>query len=164
SLARDATVRLFPHDTSVRVRGLQAHGKAVDMVRAGDRAAIALAGVELDDVRRGALLVHGDAWRASRVLRGDIELIDDAVITLGPRSLVRFHLGTNDVGARLIVRDAALEPGVTLSARIVLDEAIVARAGDRFVLRAASPVVTLGGGVITDPMAPLRARPWPLAA
>jgi selenocysteine-specific elongation factor len=42
----------------------------------------------------------------------------------------------------------------------VLDEPVVTRAGDRFVLRDASPVATLGGGVVTDPLAPVRARPW----
>jgi len=164
TLARDATVRLFPLGMVARVRGLHAHGKAVDVVRAGERAGIALAGVELDQVGRGAVLVQGDAWRSSRVLRGDLSLLPDAATTLGPRSRVRFHLGTNEVGARLVVRESVLEPGVEHSARIVLDEGIVARAGDRFVLRAASPVSTLGGGTITDPHAPVRARPWPLAS
>lgn len=162
SLARDATVRLFPSDTTARVRGLHAHGHVVDTVRAGDRAAIALVGVELEHVRRGAVLVQGDAWASSRVIRADVALLPDAVVTLGPRSRVRFHLGTSDVGARLVVRDAAIEPGATLSARVVLDEPVVVRAGDRFVLRAASPVSTLGGGIVTDPLAPIRARPWPL--
>jgi len=162
TLARDATVRLFPSDTSARVRGLHVHGHVVDTVRAGDRAAIALVGVELDQVRRGAVLVQSDAWASTRVIRADVSLLPDAAVTLGPRSRVRFHLGTNEVGARLVVRDAPLEPGVTLSARVVLDEPIVVRAGDRFVLRAASPASTLGGGIVTDPLAPLRARPWRL--
>ncbi|MEO8335846.1 MAG: selenocysteine-specific translation elongation factor [bacterium] len=164
TLARDATVRLFPLGMVARVRSLHAHGKSVDIVRAGERAGIALVGVELDQVGRGAVVVQGDAWRASRVLRGDLALLPDAAATLGPRSRVRFHLGTNEVGARLVVRDSVLEPGIEHSARIVLDEGIVARAGDRFVLRAASPVATLGGGTITDPHAPMRARPWPLVS
>ncbi len=162
TLARDAMVRLFPLGVLARVRGLHAHGRAVDLVRAGERAGVALAGVELDQVGRGAVLVQGDAWRSSRVLRGDLSLLPGTSATLGPRSRVRFHLGTNEVGARLVVRDNVIEPGVEHSARIVLDEGVVARAGDRFVLRAASPVSTLGGGTITDPHAPLRARPWPL--
>ena len=161
TLAREASVRILPANIVARVRGLHAHGKDVDTVRAGDRAGVALVGVELEQVSRGAVLVQGEAWRPSRVLRGDVALLPDAV-TLGPRSRVRFHLGTNDVGARLVVRDGALEPGVTRSARIVLDEAIVARAGDRFVLRSASPMYTLGGGIVTDALAPNRARPWPL--
>ena len=162
SLTRDATVRLFPEGIVSRVRGLHAHGKPVETVRAGDRAAVALVGVELEQVGRGAVIVQGDAWRATRVLRGDISLLPDTVTTLGPRSRVRFHLGTSEVGARLVVRDDALEPGSRVSARIVLDEAIIARAGDHFVLRAASPVETLGGGIVSDPMAPARAKPWHL--
>ncbi|NUO38630.1 MAG: selenocysteine-specific translation elongation factor, partial [Gemmatimonadaceae bacterium] len=111
ALARDATVRLLPADRTVRVRGLQAHGRSVDEVSAGDRAAIALAGVEVDDVGRGAILVQGAAWRASRVLRADVALLPDAPRPLGPRSRVRFHLGTSDLSARLVVPGGTLMPG-----------------------------------------------------
>ena len=163
TLARDAAVRLFPSNAAARVRGLHAHGHAVDSVRAGDRAAIALVGVELDQVRRGSVLVQSDAWGETRVIRADIMLLPHAASTLGPRSRVRFHLGTSEVGARLVVREATLIAGVSLSARVVLDEPVVVRAGDRFVLRAASPVATLGGGVVTDPLAPIRAKPWSVA-
>ena len=162
ALTRDMSVRLFPSGVSARVRGIQAHGRAVEVVRAGDRAAVALGGVDLDHVGRGGVLVHGDAWRPSTVLRAQVALLDDAPATLGPRTMVRFHLGTSDVGARLVVRGAALSPGARVSARIVLDEAILMRGGDRFVLRTSSPSSTLGGGVVTDPLAPARARPWPL--
>lgn len=161
TLERDATVRLLPADRAVRVRGLHAHGRSVERVQAGDRAALALAGVELDDVGRGAVLVQGSAWRAVRVLRADVALLDDAPRALGPRSRVRLHLGTSDVSARLVVPGGTLSPGASASARVVLDEAIVARSGDRFVLRDASPAATLGGGIVIDPLAPLRARPWP---
>ena len=164
ALERDATVRLLPLDQPVRVRGLQAHGRAVDRVQAGDRAAIALAGVDLEHAARGAVLVQGGAWRAARVLRADVALLDDAPRALGPRSRVRLHLGTSEVSARLVVAGGMLAPGARASARVVVDHAIVARAGDRFVIRSASPVATMGGGVVLDPMAPARARPWPEAA
>lgn len=160
TLTRDASVRLLPSDRVVRVRGLQAHGHAVDEVRAGDRAAIALTGVDVADVHRGAVLVQGGAWRASRVLRADISLLGDTDVELGPRSRVRLHLGTSDVGARIVVRDGSLTPGAIASARVVLDEPVVARGGDRFVLRLPSPLITLGGGYVTDPYAPARARAW----
>ena len=163
TLARDAAVRLFPSNATARVRGLHAHGHVVDAVHAGDRAAIALVGVELDQVHRGSVLVQSDAWGETRVIRADVMLLPHAASTLGPRSRVRFHLGTSEVGARLVLRDAEIEAGVTLSARVVLDQPVVVRAGDRFVLRAASPVATLGGGVVTDPLAPLRAKPWHVA-
>jgi selenocysteine-specific elongation factor len=160
TLQRDDAVRLMPEGTMVRVRGLHAHGRSVDRVQAGDRAAIALAGVELDRVHRGGSLVRGDAWRATRVLRADVALLPDAPRPVGARARVRLHLGTADVGARIVVRGGALAPGTRREARVVLDEPLVARAGDRFVLRAESPVATIGGGVVTDPLATARARPW----
>jgi selenocysteine-specific elongation factor len=107
------------------------------------------------------VLVQGPAWRAGRVLRADVALLADAPRELGPRSRVRLHLGTSEVSARLVVPGGVLAPGDRASARVVVDEPIVARAGDRFVLRSASPVATLGGGVVLDPMAPARARAWP---
>jgi selenocysteine-specific elongation factor len=158
SLTRDATLRLFPSGEQVRVRGLQAHGSPVDHIHAGERAAIALAGVDLDRVARGAVVVAGEGWRPSTVLRADVALLDDAPSTLGPRTRVRFHLGTNEVGARIVVAGGALEPGARRAARIALDEPIVARTGDRFVLRSPSPSATIGGGVVVDPLAPPRAR------
>ena len=161
ALGRDATVRLLPADVLVRVRALHSHGHAVEQVRAGDRAAIALASLDLAHVARGAVLVQGSAWRSSRVLRADVALLADAPRALGPRSRVRLHLGTSEASARLVVAGGVLAPGADASARVVLDTPIVARAGDRFVLRSASPVATMGGGIVLDPLAPLRARAWP---
>jgi selenocysteine-specific elongation factor len=64
------------------------------------------------------------------------------------------------VGARVVPLSGLIEPGEATAVRLVVDEPIVSRAGDRFVLRGGSPVGTLGGGVVTDPLAPPRARAW----
>ena len=164
-LARDATVRILPGSRVARVRGVQSHGEAFDAAPAGRRAAVALAGVEVSEIPRGAVLVSDESWRETRALRADVALFDDAPQPLYPRSRVRFHLGTLDVGARIVSVGGPLAPGKRRPVRVVLDEPVVARAGDRFVLRSASPVATVGGGVVTDP-APLfrRVRPWPAAA
>lgn len=162
TVGRDAALRLLPSDGSVRVRGLQAHGRPVDRVEQGERAAIALHGADVADLARGNVLVEGSAWRSSRVMRADVTLLPDAPNPLGSRRWVRLHLGTAEVGARIVAADGAVFPETTTSVRLVLDQALVARAGDRFVLRDASPARTIGGGVIIDPVAPLRARPWPL--
>jgi selenocysteine-specific elongation factor len=160
SLERDEVLTLFPVGREVRVRGLQAHGESVSRVHAGERAAIALGGIELDDVHRGMWLTHGQGWFPSRVLRADVTLLAEVEKVPGPRQWLRLHLGTQEVGARIVSRDP-LAAGKVGPVRIVVDEPMVARGGDRFVLRAASPAVTIGGGVITDPHAPPRAKPWP---
>ena len=159
---REDSVRIWPSGRPVRVRGIQAHGLSVDRAASGSRAAVALAGVELDEVARGATLVGGEGWSATTILRAEVELLADVSRPLGPRTRVRFHLGTLDVGARVIAAGGALAPGERRAARLALDSPVVARAGDRFVLRAASPTATIGGGVVVDPTPPKRARPWPM--
>ena len=159
-LAAADTARVMPLGVTARVRGLQSHGAAVDRVLPGTRAAIAVAGVDTQQVTRGATLVANEAWEATSVIRADLTLLPDAP-ELRPRTRVRFHLATSDVGARVVAAGTPVAPGTSRAVRIVLDEPVVARAGDRFVLRSASPLATIGGGVITDPGAPRRARPMP---
>jgi selenocysteine-specific elongation factor len=162
TLRRDATVRVLPSGRTARVRGLHAHGSAVNEVGPGSRAAVALADVAVADVERGAVLVADPSWEATRLLRADVALLPDAGQPLGPRTRVRLHLGTAEVGARVVSSGGAIGPGELKPARLVLDEPVVARAGDRFVLRTASPVTTVGGGTVTDPLPQhRRARPLP---
>src|SRR5258705_4020340 len=139
ALSRDATVRLLPADQAVRVRGLHAHGHAVEPGQAGGPAALALAGVDLDQVARGAVLVQGSAWQATRVLRADVALLADAPRALGPRSRVRLHLGTSDVSARLVVPGGTLAPGGGPAGRHVADKGGARRAGGRLLVPCGPP-------------------------
>jgi len=164
-LTRDAAVRILPSGASARVRNIESHGAAIDAALPGTRAAIALAGVGVAELSRGSVLVADEAWVASTTLLADVALLPDAPRPLGPRTSVRFHLGTVEVGARIVAPGGALAPGARKHARVVLDAPVVARAGDRFVLRNASPLATIGGGVVADPApAQRRARPWPVDA
>jgi len=160
-VTREAAVRILPSGAAARVRNIESHGAAVEAALPGTRAAIALAGVGVHELGRGSVLVAGDAWTASTMLLADVALLPDAPRAVGPRTSVRFHLGTAEVGARIVAQGGALAPGGRKAARVVLDAPVVARAGDRFVLRSASPLATIGGGVVADPApAQRRARPW----
>lgn len=162
SLTSETALRLFPADRAVRVRGLQAHGAATDSVGPGSRAAVALSGTDVSEAARGGLLVQEGGWRPSTILRADVALLDDVERPLRAREWVRLHLGTTEVGARIVASGGGIEVGERRGARVVLDAPVVARAGDRFVLRRASPLSTIGGGVVIDPSPPRRrARVWP---
>ncbi|HVB31379.1 MAG TPA: selenocysteine-specific translation elongation factor [Gemmatimonadaceae bacterium] len=160
SVSRDAEVRILPSGRIARTRAIQTHGAAVDRALPGQRIALALAGVDVADVHRGDVIVADRAWEASAVVRADASLLPDVPRPLGPRTAVRFHLGTTEVGARVVTAGGPLEPGQTKPVRLMLDAPVVARAGDRFVLRLASPVATIGGGVVTDPHAQRRCKPF----
>lgn len=159
ALHRDDQLLLYPGDRTVRVRGLQQHGAAVQVALAGARVAVALSGAELAELSRGAVLLGGEGWAATSLLRAEVRL-QAADVRITPRTRVQFHLGTSEVPARIVARGEIPRDGSAVPVRIALDEPLVARAGDRFVLRAPAPLGTIGGGVVTDPQPPRRARPW----
>ncbi|MCR4338297.1 MAG: selenocysteine-specific translation elongation factor [Gemmatimonadaceae bacterium] len=155
---RKGAATVFPGALAVRVRDLQTHGTSVESVSAASRAAVALAGVTVEQAGRGAVLVAGDGWAESSVMLAELTLSDSRV-AVTPRTRVRLHLGAADVGARLRLFDSRAGR-IRIPARIRLDEPVIARAGDRFVLRAGSPLEVIAGGVVTDPL-PTGRRPKP---
>lgn len=155
TVAVGGAVRLLPLDREVRVRSIEVHGSAADRAVPGRRTALALVGVHKDEVRRGHVAVTGRGWRGTTVLEAEIELLAGAVRPLANRTRLRVHLGTAEVLARVVLA-TPLVPGGHGVARFVLEAPLVARGGDRFVLRGYSPVTTIGGGVVTDPFPAMR--------
>ncbi len=149
-----ADVRILPGDRVVRVRGLQVHGRQTESAAAGQRAAVALVGVDRDEVGRGQLLVTDSVWRSTRFVDARVELLPDSAWPLKHWQRVRFHLGTAESLARVVSFDReSIEPGGQGIVQLRLEQPVVARAGDRFVIRFYSPVTTIGGGVVLDPWA-----------
>jgi selenocysteine-specific elongation factor len=159
-VARDEVARILPGETTARVRGIQGHGSQLDAARPGARCAVALAGVEVADVPRGSTIVTDPQWRTSTRARVEIRLVPEVEIELRPRTWFRLHIGTSEVGARIVTREVDLD--APFAARLVLDAPVLLRAGDRFVLRSSRPLNTIGGGIVIDPYAPARARMWPV--
>jgi len=161
-LTRDESVRILPGTASARVRSIQSHGAQLETATPGSRAAIALAGVDVPDVPRGSVLVTDASWRPSNLVRADVVFTSGQGDAVRPRTWLRFHVGTSEVGARVVMRARVVTSDEPIAARIVLDEPVVLRAGDRFVLRTTAPLNTIGGGIVVDPYAPRRAKPWPV--
>src|SRR5216110_1354256 len=157
SVAVGDSVRLLPLGREVRVRSIEVHGESAARAVPGRRTALALVGVDKSELARGAVAVTGAGWRATSMLDAAVELLPGAHKPLASRTRVRVHLGTAEVLAR-VVQMRAIGPGETGPARLVLETPLVARGGDRFVLRSFSPVTTIGGGVVLDPFPPQRTR------
>jgi selenocysteine-specific elongation factor len=159
-LERDATIRLLPAGPVARVRGLQVHGADVDRVEAGERAAVALTGVDREAVERGMVAVSDAAWVPTHILTVRLRVIPDTDWRLAPRQRVRVHLGTAEVMARAVLLDrrGPVLPGEEAWAQLRLEAPLVARTGDRLVVRSYSPVATIGGGTVVEPVAVRRRR------
>lgn len=146
------TVEVLPAGRQVRVRGLQQHGQSVSEVRAGDRAAINLSGLEQGEIERGDVLVSPAYFRPTHMLDARLHLLSTCPKALVQRTRVRLHIGTSEVLARLVLLDReVLEPGAAALVQLRLEAPVLAVWGDRFVIRRYSPAQTMGGGCILEP-------------
>ena len=147
----DDRVEVFPAGLQTKVRGLQTHGHAVPESSAGQRTAVNLQGVERAAVERGHVLGLAGTLVPSVLVDGTLELLADAPRPLRTRDRVRFHVGTSEIMARvLLLEEPELAPGQAAFARFRLEAPLVALPGDRFVIRSYSPMVTIGGGTLLD--------------
>jgi|Deesub1362A_J573_1020465.scaffolds.fasta_scaffold08165_1 selenocysteine-specific elongation factor len=149
-IRREEKLDLLPQEREVRIRGMQRHGEPITEGEAGQRIAINLAGVEKRELKRGDILVEKGAYRPTSLLDVELTLLENSLpLKHGDEYL--FYLGAKEtmVKVRLMERDVlkADEEGF---AQLRLREPVVARRGDRFILRRPSPLMTIGGGVIVE--------------
>ncbi|MGE5800797.1 MAG: selenocysteine-specific translation elongation factor [Gemmatimonadota bacterium] len=157
SVAAGSFVRLLPLDREVRVRSIQVHSQDAARAGPGRRTALALVGVDKEELERGHVAVTGPGWAVTETLDVALELLPAVKKPLAIRTRVRVHLGTAEVLGR-VAQVRAVAPGETALVRLMLEQPLVARGGDRFVVRSFSPVTTIGGGTVLDPFPPRRPR------
>jgi selenocysteine-specific elongation factor len=146
-------VELFPLSKRLRVRGVQSGSKTVDRATAGQRTAVNLAGIEHTALRRGMVLATPGKFRFTRRIDTRLDLLPCSP-KLKQRSRVHFHAGTCETVAELIFYDQKnLAPGQTAFAQLRLQDDVLLLPGDRFIVRQFSPVTTIGGGTVLDPLA-----------
>jgi selenocysteine-specific elongation factor len=170
-------LEVLPSGVRARVRNVQVHGHDTDRAFAGQRTAINLQGVNVDQVGRGSLLAPAGRLRATSMIDARLELLSSAPRPLVQRARVRLHHGTTEVMARVVilqglggrgrgsgselgtvnpepgtrnVERGSIQQGENAIVQLRLEEPMAALPGDRFVIRSYSPQVTIGGGVIID--------------
>ena len=157
-VSRDQKLELLPARTLVRVRRVEVHGREQAVAHAGERVSANLAGVELPDLKRGFTLATPRAFATTTLVTARVELLASARrLKAGDR--VSFHHFSAETRAIVgLPESGEIAPGSAGRAQLRLAESLAAAPGDRFVLRRLSPVETIGGGVILDPLAPRLSR------
>ena len=156
-IAADDELVVLPEGRKVKVRGIQVHGKGAREAVAGQRTAINLGGVEVGDVSRGETLATPGSLSVTRRIDAEVTLLP-AAKPLKHGARVRLHNGTAEVLGRITIAgpsEQAIAPGASAFVRVRLEAPAVLTRHDRFIIRAYSPPVTIGGGAVLDP-APTR--------
>jgi len=147
------TIMVYPTGITSKVRGIQVHNQSAESAEAGMRTAINFQGLDKTAVQRGEVLSTPGALVASYMVDVSFHYLASNKKPLKNRTLIRFHTGTSEKMGYLILLDQEeLAPGQTIVAQLRLDSAVAIVKDDRFVVRSYSPVRTIGGGQVINPI------------
>ncbi len=144
-------LEVLPGGKRSKVRGIQAYQEATDRARAGHSCALNLSEIDHHEVVRGNVAATPGFFKPVRMLGASLSVLSTLERPLTNRTAIRLHTGTAEVVGEVVLLDKeVLEPGASGLVQLRLDEDVVCAPGDRFVLRLASPAITLGGGQILE--------------
>lgn len=147
------TLKIMPKGIEVRARQLQVHHKPAQKAFAGQRAAINLSGVSKEDLERGDVLVSSEHFIVTNTIDVAVRVVDDLEHMVKQRMPIKCHIGTAEVMGRIVFfdRNELKEETGEILCQLRLEEEVVTKRGDRFILRRPSPQETIGGGWVIDP-------------
>ena len=145
------TLELLPEKKSVKIRGIEVHGKPVNEVGPGFRSAINLVGAEKEEIERGDVLAQPGFFEPSEFLNASLYLLSNAVKPLKTFERLRIHIGTKEILGRVVFLDKkVLQPGEKAMVQFRLETPAVCAINDLYVIRTYSPQTTIGGGIIIE--------------
>ena len=152
-------VDVMPSALRTRVRSIQVHGVSSTEATAGQRVAVNLASVSMEQVNRGDVLCAKGRFSPTECIEVELHVLPSAPEPLIHWQRLHMHIGTTDVLVRVSMlnfersKNGAVEPGESALVQLFPEEPITAAVGERFVLRFYSPLTTIGGGRVLLPYA-----------
>ena len=152
-IAVGETIMIYPSLTKSKVRGIQVHNQSVNEALAGQRTAINFQGLDIAAVNRGDVLARPDTLSPSYMADLAFHYLASAPKPIKNRTRIRFHTGTSEIMGNLILLDSEeLAPGTSAAVQVRLDTPVAVVKEDRYVIRSYSPVRTIGGGQVLNPI------------
>ncbi|MGJ7909726.1 selenocysteine-specific translation elongation factor [Neobacillus sp. LXY-1] len=146
-------LKIMPKGIEVRARQIQVHHKQAEKAFAGQRAAINLSGISREDLERGDVLVSSEHFIVTKTIDVAIRVVSELEHLIKQRMPIKLHIGTAEVMGRIVFfdRNEIKEENGEILCQLRLEEEILTKRGDRFIIRRPSPTETIGGGWVIDP-------------
>ena len=151
-----SALAIRPGQLTTRARTIQVHGQSVARGLTGQRVAINLPGIDQKEAPRGHWLTDPRVELTSDRMDCWFEVRPGAARPLRSFDPIRIYVATAEIMGRIILLNGEKElpPKSSGWCQLVLDEPILAAAGDRFIARTQTATRTTGGGEIVHPFAP----------
>ncbi len=154
-------VTIYPRGLETRIRGIQTHGAESNEAHPGMRTALNIQGIGTSEIRRGDCVATSGSLRPSYLVDLEFFYLSSAEKPLKYRAPVRFHAGTTEIMGRVLMPGDEIEPGTRTCIQVHLEEPVAVLPGDHYVIRSYSPIRTIGGGRILNPLPRKRKRTKP---
>lgn len=142
------TLTIYPQNKIVRVKGLESHGEKKERVRAGNRCAINLSGVESQEIERGNVIAK--TLQSGNRIECRLTLLENSP-KIKNNHRIKLNIGTDEVIGRVrLYNKNYLLGGESAFVQIDLEEKIGGVLGERGIVRNYSPVSTIGGIELLD--------------
>jgi len=152
-LKKGDEVEIYPVNKLCKVRNIQVHSSDADKAYAGQRTAINLSNIKKTDIYRGCVIAPVNSMKNTTMLDVKLNSLKSSKRIIENRSRLHFYTGTSEILCRVVLLDRdELSPGESCYAQLRLEEEIAVRRGDKFIVRFYSPLETVGGGEILEPV------------
>lgn len=142
---------VVPPGLKSRIRGLQSHKHKVESIGPGNRVAVNLTGLDVDELARGMVLTTPGWLEPTGRVDVFLNLLPNAPEPVEQNDLLDFFTGSAETPARITLLDTErLEPGQSGWAQLRLRDVVAVTKGDRYIIRRPSPSLTIGGGQVVD--------------
>ncbi len=152
-LKKGDEVEIYPVNKLCKVRNIQVHSSDSEKAYAGQRTAINLSNIKKTDIYRGCVIAPVNSMKNTMMLDVKLNMLKSTKRTIINRSRLHLYTGTSEILCRVVLLDRdELSPGESCYAQLRLEEEIAVRRGDKFIVRFYSPLETVGGGEIIEPV------------
>lgn len=147
----DDDLVIYPKEVKTKIRSIQVHGEGVETAYAGQRTAINISNVKVEEINRGDVLASPHSLEEAMMLDVRLSVVKHTDAGLKHWDRLRLYHGTREILCRAVPLEVEeIMPGESGLVQLRLEESIVAKKGDKFVVRRYSPMETIGGGIVID--------------
>lgn len=152
-LKKGDEVEIYPVNKICKIRNIQVHSQNADNAYAGQRTAINLSNIKKSELYRGCVIAPINSMKNTMMLDIKLNMLKSSRRIVENRSRLHLYTGTSEILCRVVLLDREeLSPGESCYAQLRLEEEIAVRRGDKFIVRFYSPMETIGGGEIIEPV------------
>jgi len=140
-------VEILPPRIKSRIRGIQNHKKKQRLAEPGNRTAINLVGVEVNQLRRGDVVCLPDQLHPTHRIDVKINLLESSSAKIKHDDRLKIFIGSSQSMARArVIGQKEIKPGNNGWLQLEFEKEVVVKSKDRFIIRRPSPAATIGGG------------------